>query len=518
MANVYVSNFGGIKTSGFAIGLTFDDEVDATDLDNAIMLSGDTTDITRTLSPAAGSGEFESFHVIFTLPDNRSGAFSFRLTGYTIQGGNTTFNLNVEEADSTDLVPGASTSLKATVPTDDPNTDNAYHFVTADETWYSWTDDGAGGGEWDPLNSMNGGAQTIAADNRIWLGNYGVAGSEHINTEAEARTYIEDPSNNIDTAKIYLFFDVDRLKKISIITSIEIQFDTEDSINARFELTGYGTDPQTLQEFPLAAAENDGYYLVDGRNVITVPITFTADDGSAVTGIRYFSETDFHIESVSGDDISEAEVFVFATNEEDKFLLKIILPDNKKGSFQITFDGNIRREGLEDQETIFVDEPLILDFDSTIPYITDFDIPDYKPDETLYIRVKFNVPVRGLYTSGITDVFDIDGVPIGTPNLYKWVNMDGNTDEPVDGDGVWEPVMELDLIGSHGRPSQPPTDRNYWQFIEVLRDENDIFPGRYVEETEGQIFLIETYMPANSRGKLNVSLKGGSGSVIGPFK
>jgi len=444
MANVYVSNFGGIKTSGFALGLTFDDEVDATDVETAISVSGDTTDIMHTLSPSAGSGEFESFHVIFTLPDNRSGAFSFELTGYTIQGGNTTFNLNVEEADSTDLVPGASTLPVNTAPTADPTTDNAYRFNTADETWYSWTDDGADGGMWDLLDSVNG-AQTIAADNRIWLGIGGRAGSEDINTEAAARTYIEDPSNTIDTAKIYLFFDVDRLKKISIITSIEIQFDTEESIDACFKLTGKD-DPTLLKEFPDPDAENDGYYLVDGRNVITVPICFYGDEShmTAATGIRHFSETDFVIQSLSGDDISEAETYVFATNEEHKFLLKIVLPDNKKGRFQITFDGNIIREGLENQETIFVDEPLILDFDSTVPYVEDFYMPNYRPGEFLYIRLKFNVPVRGLDTDNVVVVFNIDGVPIGTPILYKWIKSATNPYEPVDSQGVWE--SEIDNI------------------------------------------------------------------------
>jgi len=504
MANVYVSNFGGIKTSGFAIGLTFDDEVNATDLDDAITVSGDIDMIDY--SPSPDSGNSESFHVIFTLPDDRRGTFSFGLTGYVIKTGNPTaedFTIVDAEPDdlqSDDLLINIIISNMPT-PGNDPNTDYAYRFSTADNTWYSWDDENS---EWDSLASDA--SDAMAADS-IWLGIGGEEGSDDVNTDAEASGYINDNLQNIDSNKNYIYFDGTNLKKISSFTSsIQIQFDTKSSINATLDFT-------EDNEYPTAAAENDGYYLVDGRNVITVPITFTADDMSAVTGIRYFSETDFVIQSLSGDDISEAETYVFATNEEHKFLLKIILPDNKKGSFQITFDGNIRREGIEGQETIFVNTPLELDFDSTVPYVEDFYMPDYRPGEPLYIRVKFNVPVRGLNTNNIVGVFDIEGVEVGTPHsAYKWVNMDGNTDEPVDSDGVWDSVVASDLFLLN---DVFPTDRNYWQ---ENRQPDDDSWDHYDPRLEAQIFLIRFNIPENAQGKLNVSLKGGSGSVIGPFK
>lgn len=201
------------------------------------------------------------------------------------------------------------------------------------------------------------------------------------------------------------------------------------------------------------------------------------------------AKTVFPITSVDDSDLSGIAYVLLG--EDDTYELIVTVPPDRRGSFQISADGNVWKVATGTWDNI-VATPLTVAFNTAVPQIVDFDIPAFfEAGKKFYVRVALNTLVTGWHLNNtFTEIFIEEGARLGTPLPYKWV-------------GTAAPDIHAPL------PDPLPSD---WQ---LLASPPGGHQGPWHGE-EGQYFLIEfSQVPDTAVGNYQMSLRPNS-SLRGP--
>lgn len=146
---------------------------------------------------------------------------------------------------------------------------------------------------------------------------------------------------------------------------------------------------------------------------IAVPVTFPED-------VIVNSKTVFPITSVDDSDLSGIAYVLLG--EDDTYQLIVTVPPDRRGSFQISADGDVWKVATGTWDNI-VATPLTVAYNTSVPEIVDFDIPSsYALGENFDLRVDFGTKVTGWHAdNSFSEIWIEEGARLGTPSPYKWV-------------------------------------------------------------------------------------------------
>ena len=170
--------------------------------------------------------------------------------------------------------------------------------------------------------------------------------------------------------------------------------------------------------------------------VIAVPITFAED-------VIIPSETIFKVERVSGDDLSGVEFYIIGENRA--FELVFTVPLNRKGSFQISAEGDAVKVSSGVYDNIVI-SPLTIAYDTTIPVLIDKRVVRVRAADRVFpdnqmntpsgdrldcilqfnTRCTLNDPVTEFGSNDATfaDFLDYAGINLDPPNFYRKMDND----------------------------------------------------------------------------------------------
>ena len=231
--------------------------------------------------------------------------------------------------------------------------------------------------------------------------------------------------------------------------SYNIQFRLPDDVQGslRIELSGQvrpvgggplesiTANPRTVVYDNISSvAASFGRAVYRANREIAVPINFPED-------VQYFSKTDCDLKRVSGDVIYDFDYYLIGENSI--FHLVLVPPPDKSGSLMVGISGHIYKTASFVRDNIVI-KPILIPYDTTIPYLVDYQSPGELYPGTWDIFLEFHVPILGV---GITD-FIYEGESPSTPVLYRANSLDVKPElppEPADRDNPPECVGDWTL-------------------------------------------------------------------------
>ena len=230
--------------------------------------------------------------------------------------------------------------------------------------------------------------------------------------------------------------------------------------------------------------------------VIAAPVTFAEN-------VIAPSKSIFGIAHVSGDALTDIEYRLIGQNTAFKLIFEV--PPDRKGSFQVSANGDVFKVSSGTWENVGVATPKTVSYNTIVPRIVDYEIPaNYDLGSPVDVLVAFNVPVTGWHQNNtLTEIFIEEGVRLGSELPYKWIGT-----SPPD---IHNVVVPADLTGS--------TD---WKLLDppppgaATPNQNgfDADGQWHGEANEGQYFLIRFPDP-QATGILNLTLR--ENAVRGPI-
>ena len=167
---------------------------------------------------------------------------------------------------------------------------------------------------------------------------------------------------------------------------------------------------------------------------IAVPINFPEN-------VQYFSKTDCDPKRVSGDVIYDFDYYLIGENSI--FHLVLVPPPDKSGSLMVGISGHIYKTASFVRDNIVI-KPILIPYDTTIPYLVDYQSPGELYPGTWDIFLEFNAPVLGIGIKDFTPevpmargTFLYEGESPSTAVLYRANSLDVKPElppEPADRD------------------------------------------------------------------------------------
>lgn len=227
---------------------------------------------------------------------------------------------------------------------------------------------------------------------------------------------------------------------------------------------------------------------------IAVPVTFPEN-------VIAPSKTVFEITHDSGDALTDIAYVLLG--EGTAYQLVFTVPPDRKGSFQISANGDVLKTATGEWDNVIVTAKVVA-YNTTAPEIVDFDIPaSYTPGENFDTRIAYNVRITGLSANNVQDVFILEGAAeFMTPTPYKWVG----TSPPDFAVPVPDDLTGTDWQQLQSPPAGVPTT------AENDFDENGFWHGT---ANEGQYFLIRWLVDPGTIGIFSMTPREGVG-IRGP--
>jgi len=174
-----------------------------------------------------------------------------------------------------------------------------------------------------------------------------------------------------------------------------------------------------------------GTAVFQANGIIELPLTF-------VDNVRYLSPTSFLLASTPAPRDPKSDFSVIGTGRAVRganrnYTLELQIPPDRRGVLSVSGAGNIVVASSGNMQSI--SGMTSVNFDTTVPTIKDWHLPQYKVGERYDAKFEFNTKVTGLSLNGVSDVFQFENAAatagIFTP--YKWVGAaapDFSTVEP----------------------------------------------------------------------------------------
>lgn len=291
-------------------------------------------------------------------------------------------------------------------------------------------------------------------------------------------------------------------------SAYNVAFTLPEDVSGSFSLTIVGMVTVEGASAPEAVMSNSPTIVYD--NVTNITATFGTvvynTDGEVVVPVTFReaviapSKSVFPVAHVSGDALTDVTYYIVGTGTA--YVLVFQIPPDRKGSFRITPDGFVLKNGTKVWDNVIgAPTTLTVNYDTRTPRIVNFDIPEnYTPRQKFYVRIAYNVIVTGWHQNNtLTDIFLSEGTHLGTPTPYKWVGS-----SPPDFDAA----VPDDLSGTDWQLLSTPPAGNPTPGSNGFDDD-----GQWHGES-GQYFLIEWTVGANATGVFQMTPR--DGGVRGP--
>lgn len=263
--------------------------------------------------------------------------------------------------------------------------------------------------------------------------------------------------------------------------------------------TAAATSAQIFFHIPTPTTGISGGTIIQEANGI---IRHGVDTSTSVMGL---SKTHFNITPGTGDNVLD-ELEYWLEGAGQNYTLVYQIPEDKKGSFNsiIKSEVNLRTSS---GGRINLTPPMsasTIHFDTRIPYVQNYDMPQSINIGIWDVYIQFNVKVTGLGTSS----FIFEGIDLQQPAVYRFTGV-GNpfTTESLraskEDDDAYNTNYDAENTNTHNKDSLETTVGNWTQ------------DNQSGNTTESEFFLVRFRVPNNiSAGTFSLSLK--QGEVKGP--
>lgn len=228
---------------------------------------------------------------------------------------------------------------------------------------------------------------------------------------------------------------------------------------------------------------------------IAVPLTFPEN-------VIAPSKSIFEITHVSGDALTDMEYRLIGQNTAFKLIFEV--PPDRKGSFQVSANGDVFKVSSGTWENVGVATPKTVSYNTIVPRIVNWDVPGkYELGVPVDIRIAYNVQVTGWNANNILTehgIFILEGANLGQASPYKWVGT-----SPPD----FNVTVPADLSGTDWQALAPPPPGAPTPGMNGFSDDGNQWHGE-----EGQYFLIRFPDPQEV-GIFNLTSR--DGGVRGPI-